>query len=285
MLKKLSGIFAIIVSHFAIALGDANITEINEITAVKDYLKPDSVIFLNVGDTLFSPSSMLADNQWRRYFVERAQKLLPESEAARLIDKVKAIIVEQIPKLPPEEITPKFIQELQSKKIPVLGFTQRCISTSYAPNNGQITSQHLLRMNIDLNKTMTYFFLPEYIHREHAFKFGMLFTNKNPAGPGIVELLNLSGKKVSHVIVVDNEVEPLEEVVTTLKGNGIESQGLRYARLDAFKRTFDPVLGTIEFLYFLDRQMLLSDEQAQQIKRENPSIDYEALLDAWIRTK
>jgi len=284
MLNKLhTFVFGLICSLSIISHLNAEITEIAEIKSVKNSIKDNSLVFLNVGDTLFSPSSMLADNQWREYFVERTNQLISEPVAAqRVIDKVKGLIVEKVPKVTPEEATPEFIAQLQNEEIPVYGYTQRNFSTSYAKNNGFITSNHLLKMGIDLNKSLSYDSIQEYHNASHDFQYGILFSNKNLPGPAIVEFITSRGENPSIVIVVDDSLKTLEEIGSALATAGIDYQGLRYGRIDSRKNAFDPQIGTIQFFAFINENRLLTDSEAMQIRDENPETDYQAELYSWI---
>lgn len=262
------------------------ITEINEITSIKNYIQDDSLVLLNVGDTLFSPSSMLADNQWREYFVKRVNAVITDPKAAKsIIDEVKGIIVEKVPKVCPEAVTPSFIADLQNNKVPVLGYSQREIATSYAPNNGEITSNHLLKMGIDLHKTLSYYPTDEFNRSDLAFQYGIIFTNKNPLGPSIATFLLSRDTLTTNVILVDDSVDSLKEAEEILETAGIAFQGLRYNLIANRKSSFDHNLAIIEFFAFMDKNQLMTDEEALQIQNNNPNTDYDALLNQWILKK
>lgn len=288
MLKnfKKSFIGLMTVSCLAISSVQAEIAEIEKIESLKSYVKDDTLVLLNVGDTLFSPSSMLSDNQWREYFVERANAVAATPKAAQAaIDEVKALIVERIPKVTPEEGTAAFIADLQNDKIAVLGYTKRSYATSYAPHNDLITYNQLLKLNIDLVKTLSYYAAKEYQNEAHAFKYGMIFSNKNPIGPAILEFLSNNNLSPKRIIVVGDELIDLQEAEESLSGTEIEFQGLRYSHIDARKQAFDKDLGTIQFFAYYNEGKLLSDEEAMVIRKANPNVDYTALLDNWIRQR
>jgi uncharacterized protein DUF2608 len=120
--------------------------ETNEISVVQDYVTNDSIVLLNVTGTLYEPAMTLADNQWRIYFANKVNSILSDkTQADRFINKIKNEIVNNLPKKPVEEFTPQFISDLQSKKIPVFGITQKLMATAYADNFGEITRNHLLK--------------------------------------------------------------------------------------------------------------------------------------------
>jgi hypothetical protein len=278
-------IYACLFSLMFLSL-EAKIIEIDGIQSVNDYLTDDSVLFMNVGDTLFAPSSMLADYQWREYFVERVNALVSDPDRAEyLINRVKGIIVEKIPKVPPEAVTPSFIAELQERQVPVLGLSQRFFSTAYAPNNGEIVSNHLLGFGIDLSETLTYYNVQEFNNPESAFHFGILFTNKNPIGPSLVDFFEKTPSLPAHVVLVSDSAESLEEGIESLAGIQVEALGLRYGQIDARKAAFDPDIGTLEFFAFFFQNELMTDEEAEELKALNAGFSMQLVLDLWILTE
>lgn len=275
-----------VASFLTVSTIHADIAEIDKIESLRDYLRKDTLVLLNVGDTLFSPSSMLSDNQWREYFVERANEVAMTPEAAKVaIDEVKALIVEKVPKATPESVTAAFVANLQREEIPILGFSKRCFATTYAPNNDLITYNQLLKLDIDLVKTLSFYPAEEYQNDAHAFKYGMIFTNKNPIGPAILEFLANNNLAPAYIIVVGDELIDLEEAEQSLSSINIAFQGLRYGYIDERKKAFDKDLGTIQFFAFYNEGKLLSDEEALQIREADPNFDYSTYLDEWIRQK
>lgn len=258
------------------------IYEIEKIENVEKYITQDQVIFLNVGGTLFSAPTMLADNQFREYFVARTNNLITHPKTAQaIIDEVKGSIVERIPKVPPEEITPSVLKRLQKNKVPVLGYTQRNFTTTYAPQNGRVTNMHLINMRIFLENAFSYYPATEYHNKSHDFQYGILFTNKNPLGPALIEFFNQT-KYPQHVIIVDDHISVLEEAENTLAAHAIETIGLRYNRVDAHKKAFNADVATIQFFAFINDNKFLSDQEALEIKMQNQEVDFQSKLDAWI---
>lgn len=262
------------------------ITEIQGIESVKSYIQNDTVVLLNVGDTLFAPSSMLADYKFRQYFVEKVNGLLGDSPAApAIIDLVKGIIVEKIPKVTPEKVTSIFVENLQNGKVPVLGYTERFFSNSYAPNNGKITSQQLLNIGIDLEKTLSYFPVKAYHNDKFDFQYGMIFGNKNNIGPALVDFFQTQGFTPAHVILVDDHVETLKDIEQALSLLNVDFQGLRYGQGDERKKHFDSTLATIEFFAYMTENKLMTDEEALQERTKNPNVNWEEQLNAWIMSQ
>lgn len=273
---------ATLLTPFSTSQLNGEIIEIESIASLQDYTEEDGLALLNVGETLFSPSCMLADNQWRLYFAERVKELISEQEIAQaIIDEVKGLVVEMVPKIAPETITPSIIENLQKKKIPVLGYTQRQMATTYAPKNGLIVSGHLLSIGIDLTKSLDYFDAVPYGNQKHDFQYGIIFTNKHPVGPAVAEFLQ-DITQPSKVVMVDDNLEVLKEIEAVLESLHIPYFGLRYARTDAHKAAFKSDVANIQFLSFARENRLLSDVEALDILLETSQVDYQGMLDNWI---
>lgn len=74
----------------------------------------------------------------------------------------------------------------------------------------------------------------------------------------------------------------LEEAEVAFQAAGIAFQGLRYSRIDDRKNAFDHNLATLQFFAYINENLLLTDEEAIQIRQNTHDIDYETLLDKWI---
>lgn len=245
-----------------------------------------SLILFNVSDTLYEPSVVLADNQWRLYFAKLVAKTIPTpSIADGFINKIKNLIVKKIPKKAVEIFTVRLIADLQQEQEPVLGITRKNMTTAYAENFGEITHDHLISIGIDLEKTLNY--LPISEKRDdnsHQFDFGIIFTNKQPEGPALLSFLKRLKWMPKKIIMIDNSRESLENVETALQPTGIKFIGMRYGRCDGRHQNFDPDIGTIQFLEYLKGGRVLSDAEAKHIKHHTPHIRYETLLEDYIRS-
>lgn len=284
MINKLSFFFffvAIITGWFQSA--QAGIVDSNDIIVVQDKVDPKSIVLFNITGTLYQPATTLADNQWRTYFAERVNQLVANSDAAqKLIDKIKNEIVENIPKAPVEEITPDIIAKLQALHIPVFGISQKRVVTTYADNFGHITSRHLKSIGIDLEKTLDYCNVTATPDNSgYTFAYGIIFSNKKPVGPAILNFLMRLENRPAKIVMVDNSQASLESAETALASTGIHFEGIRYGHDDARQDNFDAILGIIQFFAFKNEGKILSDADALEIKKCS-KVKYEAMLDNFI---
>lgn len=259
------------------------IVETNEISSVSNYTNEHSLVLFNVSDTLYSPSNTLANSQWREYFSKQVCAQVADAEKAQeLILKTKNMIVNQIPKKPCESNAAPLIQKLQDQKQALFGITRKYAHAAYADNFADITYKHLVSVGVDFEKTLTYMAfnesLDEASETNYTLAHGILFTNKNPEGPAVAAFLRHMKVLPKNIVVIDNDLESLVNIENSLKDSAIPFVGLRYGRCDQLIQNFDPDLGTIQFLKFIEDRTLLSDEEAQQQKAQHPDVNYQALL-------
>lgn len=279
-------IMNVLVLSSSLAQGETGIKQIDHISDVKNSIDSQSLVLFNITGTLYESSTTMSDQKWREYFAGRVTKLIPDQELAnKIINATKNDIVQSVPKKLVEPQTKDLIQELQAKKIPVFAITEKKMATDYAENFGQITSDHLKRLGINLEKSATYSKIPVQSGSDkYSFAYGIIFSNKKPVGPAVMEFLQDSGLKPSRIIMIDDSQQSLENVQKDLD-KSIEFYGFRYGHTDAKKAQFDPTLGIIEFLAFSKNRKIMSDEDAMKIRKANPAVNYENQLDELIKSK
>lgn len=268
------------------SFGCAEIVEVEEMATIHKYVTQDSLILVNVTGTLYQPVNTCADKRWRDYFAERVNVLISDPAVAnRVINQVKNEIVCEIPKKLVEEDTPRLIAQWQSQEIPVLGITQKYVSTSFAENFGFITKQHLLSLGIDLERTLSYFPIENESDENSSFAYGMIFTCKQPVGPAILTFFNRLENKPARIIMIDDSLENLANAEAILRSADRKFVGLRYGHADLLKTNFDPILGNIQFFVFMKEGRIISDDEAYQIQQASPEVNYVKLLDVFIESQ
>lgn len=285
MFKKIiTFIFVVFVSLSTATQVSGEICETNKINTALNYVNQDSLVFFNVTGTLYEPATTLADRRWREYFSERVKQNVSDPVASEgIINKVKNEIVSNIPKKLVDPIAPRIISDLQQKKIPVFGITRKKVSTPYAEDFGLITHQHLLSLGIDLEKTLAFLNVSGENNSSFSFAHGILFANKSPIDVALDGFLESNGFFPSQIIMVDDSRNSLEKIEQSLKNKNINFIGLRYSRADSHKTHFNPILGIIEFLAFVNEGKIISDEEASQIQASHPDVDYIQALDELIK--
>lgn len=246
------------------------IIEIQDVESVKDYLQSDTLVLLNVGDTVCAPTCTLEDRRWKEFFAKKARGTFSNMASSALINQVAS-------KIPSGDDALDLIKNLQKDKVPVLGYTKKFFSSFYFPDQGEYTHLDLLKKGVDFGETLKYFPVKDNLNEDFAFKWGLLFRNKNPIGEVLANFLKTEEIKPTHVILVDSDPEALKHAEKALTKLNIKFTGLQLPQ-----RHFDPVLGTIEFLTYFKEKKILTDEEALQEKSKNPEANWDESLNHWI---
>lgn len=259
--------------------------------------KKNTLILSDITNTLYKPCNTMSDKQWRTYFANRVREVIPEStQASKIANSVENMIVNQVDKDLVHKNAPSVIQQLQDQGIPIIAITLKNWSAPYDPNFGITTAAHLKKLDIDLEKSVpligkmkkdsdSNYECTQEVHetREYTFAKGIIFTNKNPLDKALDAFLNRLENKPQQIVILENAYEHKDKLETVIKAHGIALTFIRLQPSEKQETSFDPALGTIEFLQFMDDSQVIPDEEAQRIKNDRSFVDYEALLKEWIQ--
>lgn len=264
----------------------AKITETNEIQTILPYIKQDSLVFFNLSDVLFEHTTYVAEGQFRDYFQARAAVLIEDAEQrAKLVNRVRNLLVTKLPKQNVEEVTASLVENLQKRKIPVLGITQKMLSTPYASNFGELTHQALIDRGIDLAKTLDYLSLPvEQVTADYTFKWGVLFTEHHPIHSSLTAFLHHNSYTPAEIIMIDNDLECLESAQAAAQALEVPFQGIQYTKGDERKAQFNLKAAILQFFFLLDGH-ILPNEYALLLTSSSTDEEFKTLLDGFITSE
>ena len=216
--------------------------------------------------------------------------------ASKIANSIENIIVNQVDKDLVHQNMPSVIKELQANEIPFIAISLKNWSAPYDPNFGITTSDHLKKLDIDLERSVpllgkmkndassNYEHIQEVNKTdEYTFAKGIIFTNKTPLDKALDAFLNRLEKKPQHIIILENAYEHKEKLETVIKAHNIALTFIRHKSFENQENSFDPTLGTIEFLQFIENSKIILDEEAKKIKENNSSVNYETLLKDFIK--
>lgn len=230
----------------------SEIIELDHFSDLRSYLSPDSIVILDIDDTLLIPVQMLGCDEWfkLRLKANGLEKALAEWEAIRHITNMELV----------EEGTDAIIARLQDEGFSVMGLTTQGIALATR------TVQQLKGCNIDLKKNAPGrgdHFLSIGQHGA-LYRNGILFTSAMHKGETFFALCETLGIVPKQIVFVNDKATHLREIDTAAEIRGIPFIGLRYSYSDARKRSFDPKIADIQFRQSsFDR--ILSDEEALSI--------------------
>lgn len=247
------------------------IREIDHINEVFSAVKPESVVFFDIDETLIESPVMLGGKAWRRYVFNLLKTVKTEKESSEIHDRIDYFLVQRIPFVSIEISAVLGIDALQKRQIPVFCLTARGKEHWYdqpCSKGEELTFLHLKQAGFDF--PLFNFFRNEPFFSHPSYSRGVFFayptSNK---GDLVLELFSKTRDRPSHIIFVDDKKEQVHSVSRALEQLGIPALCFHYRHIELY-RTFDPMIANIQLeeLYFEKR--VLSDGEAALLKSDYP---------------
>lgn len=234
----------------------SQIIETENFSSIVQYIKPDTLVLLDIDDTLLIPVQTLGSDVWfchrlNEYKetlspIEALDKTIAEWEGIRQLTKVKIV----------EEGTEKIISDLQNNNIPVMGLTTQGLALATC------TVHQLKTLDIDLTKTAPskedHYFINKH---GNLYREGILFTSGTPKGPALLKLLESMQYFPKRIVFINDKATHLKDVEETAEANGYEFIGLRYSFGDKRVTEYNPEIAEIQWNHSSFAH-ILSDEEA-----------------------
>ncbi len=237
----------------------AVILEADHFSELLNHLKPNTLVVLDIDDTILVPAQTLGSDVWfvhqlKKYLTTNSpddalDKALAEWEAIRHLTQMKVV----------EEGTPDIIKELQNKNITVMGLTTQGLALATR------TVNQLRDVGVDLSLTAPSKEDHYFINKHGVlYRQGILFTSGTPKGTALTTLLNTIQFHPDHIVFINDKLTHLRDLESGFLGDNIAFTGLRYSYSDARVDSFDPRIANIQW----ERSTfgrILSDEEAKAI--------------------
>lgn len=247
-----------IISFFTCLSG--KIVETKNFCEIEQYLSDNTILILDIDDTLLIPVQMLGNDAWFCYRLQgylsaglakplALDKALAEWEAIRHLTKVKIV----------EEGTQSIIDKLQVKKVTIMGLTTQGLALATR------TIHQLNTLGIDLSKTSPsqqdhYFMNQEGV----LFREGILFTSGSPKGPALLKFFDIIGFSPKRIVFINDKATHLQDVEASAEQKGIDFIGLRYSFSDQRIANFRKEIADIQWNNSTFSH-LLSDQEAEDL--------------------
>lgn len=225
-----------------------------------DHVTPDTLVILDIDDTLLIPVQMLGCDEWFMHRLKTIEasglprgkaldRALAEWEAIRHLTKMEIV----------EEGSDQIVQQLQNQGYTVMGLTTQGLALATR------TVEQLKLANINLFKTAPSS-VDHYFINGHGvlYRKGILFTAGTPKGPALVKLLDLMGVQPKRIVFINDKATHLADVEGSVEQQGIEFTGLRYSYSDARKAKFSVELSSVQFA-LSTFEHILSDAEAKEV--------------------
>ncbi len=242
--------------------GDAQIVEVNTFREVVDYVDRDTMLFLDIDNTLLAPAQSLGMTKWGWNHVTRLEGQGYSREEAM---HQTHILFDRIYELSPvclvDEEIPQIIRELQSRKVTLFGLTGR------DPFNAFVTSDQLQACGIDLTQSplKKVGAIELATSKPSMFIEGILFTGmKVGKGETVLAFLKVLGERHAKpkIVMVDDRRTYLDDVARELARSEYDFVGIWYRGGEQQERTYRQDGADMQLRYL---ERILPDEVAEKI--------------------
>lgn len=237
------------------------IIESNKMSDFMQYLSNNTLIVLDIDNTLIEPVQSLGSDQWAW---NRVKKLnvngLSEQEALKktsgewcqvhAITKVRTL----------EDNTSVLIENLQNQNYSFIALTTR------HPKYAEVTFRELNDVGIDFANTSMKIKNCELPEKNIKVKEGIIFISlENRKGDVLKEFLQKNEYYPKKIIFVDDKLEHVKDVAEACMQLDIDFVGIRYGGADAHVASFDPGIAEMQQFFMHN---ILSDEEAAILIKE-----------------
>jgi hypothetical protein len=233
--------FILCLFHFSLS---ATIIETKSFKEVPSFVTEDTLVLLDIDDTLLIPVQMLGCDEWFKHRLELHLKngmtfshaldlALAEWEAIRHITEMEIV----------EPGSEDIVRDMQKKGVKMLGLTTQGIALSYRTVK-QLQSHHINFLDSSPFKEPFYF---EEKDQGVLYRKGILFTSGTAKGEALFKLCDHHNFRPKRIVFVNDKDTHLKDVEESAEKRGVEFIGLRYGYSDGRKASFDPHLADIQF--------------------------------------
>lgn len=235
--------------------------EFHSFKDLSSHLTPETLVVLDIDDTLLIPKQMLGCDEWFLYrmnqrkesgfsYGDALEKTLAEWEAVRHLTEMEIV----------EPETEAIIKSLQDQGYCVFGLTTQGLALATR------TIQQLKELKIDLTRTAPssediYFPIKQ---QGVLYRKGVLFTSGTPKGEALFQLCKLIDRSISRIVFVNDKSTHIAEIERVAIVQNVDFLGLRYSHSDARKAAFRPEIAELQF-HQSNFGKILSDEEAIKI--------------------
>ena len=245
------------------------IVEVSRFDEIKSYVDKETLVLLDIDDTLLIPTQTLGTDVW---FMDRLKnhaengkskeealdKALAEWEAVRHLTNVKLV----------ETTTDSVVRELQDHQIAVMGLTTQGLALATR------TVNQLKSLSIDLVRTAPCE-KEHFIFNEQSilYRRGILFTSGTPKGVALMKLLKKIDYHPKKIVFINDKKTHLMDVETTVLEHGIAFTGLRYNYSDDRVSHYNKQLADIQWKHSTFESIISDSAALELLKAQHALTD------------
>lgn len=234
----------------------AKIIEIKHFSESVPYLIKDTLLVLDIDDTLLVPKQMLGSDMWFQDRIKQQKELPPAEAFEKTLNEWEGIRhFTQMQIVEPG--MQKTIEGLQKKEQAIIGLSTQSLTLS------KVTFKQLINNQIDLRITApqeSYYF--QNGNKDVLYINGILFTSGTSKGKALFQLLEKTKQRFKRIVFINDKASHLADIEEAAEKNHVDFIGLRYSYSDFRKKAFDSRTASVQFSQSGFTQ-ILSDEEAK----------------------
>jgi len=236
----------------------AEIIETAHFDEMTQYMHPETLIIVDIDDTLLIPVQTLGTDVWfssrlnhhlktHEDYSLALDRSLGEWEAVRHLTGVKIV----------EEGTDTLIRDMQSNHVVVMGLTTQGLALATR------TIIQLNSLGINLSVTAPAKEDHYFINGPHGvlYREGILFTSGTAKGQALLKLLDLLDYHPKRVVFINDKKTHLQDLEKGVLSRGIDFIGLRYSYSDERVANYSQEIADVQWSHS-NFGHILSDQEA-----------------------
>ncbi|MCH9611916.1 MAG: hypothetical protein S4CHLAM102_03900 [Chlamydiia bacterium] len=255
-ISRITLFFTLICPLFA----SAEIIETNRFDTINEHITEDTLILLDIDNTLIEPTQEMGTNQWFEHRIKLyAESGLSKRDALEyaLSEWTAVQYMTQVKLVEPQiaDIVDKLQQNYR-----VMGLTTRGLGLATR------TVHQLESVDIDLSKATPYDTEIYFYNGEGClYRHGILFTCGTDKAHALEQVMQSKEWKPSKIVFINDKLTHLLPIERLCAKNDVEFIGLRYNHLDDKVNNIRHDVADIQFNKFAN---LITDQEAEQILSE-----------------
>ena len=218
----------------------------------------ETLVVFDIDNTILRQNQMIGTHQWGDYLFERARRRGVVEEAAREIQyQAFAEVQPHLNVVPVEDQIFQILENLETRGISHFALTARSASLK------SITHKQLQVVRHDFDKN----FPPQKDKSllDGVLEKGVIFATGTPKGELLKKIIENSKIRPKKIVFIDDRLYNLESVEKSFAQGNIILESYRYAAADPIVARFDSQLADIEYSFFKDSNLFLSDAEAKAL--------------------
>ncbi len=258
-MKKIFFIFKTVFLSLAFVSSSwAIIKQSNTISTILDNVTPNTLVLLDIDNTILQPKQTLGSDQWYSNMVKVFKQTMPDAKAKTRAIAIWQRIQNKIEVVPMESTTIEVIKKLQKDNIRVMALTARSKPVV------DRTIELLAELGLDFSINNTEFNnVKLYPKHDVKIKKGIIFIGPlNNKGKVLLRFLEKTSLKPEKIIFVDDKAEHTQSVDAALNSIGMDHLVIRYGAADKRVASFSKKIADKQLDIFNRCNKIVSDQYA-----------------------